>query len=434
MQTTVENLGKLERRLVMEVPQDQIEREIEDRLKKMARTVRLHGFRPGKVPMKIVAQQFGPQVRSEVIGAAVEKSFGEAVRDQNLRVAGYPRIEPKDGANGNNMAFSATFEVYPEIALGDISKASVERPTIQVSDAEVDKTLGILRRQRASYEPVTRPAAKEDKVTLDFNGLLDGAEFEGGSATGFSFIVGEGKMLADFDRNVEGMAPGASKTFDVAFPADYGAENLAGKTASFTVTLHQVEEPKLPALDAAFSQTLGVASGDLEEMRAQIKENLEREVKKRVQSRLKERVMKALLDSTPLDLPNSLIEMEIQGMVEMAKRDLAARGIKTPDVPLPQDLFAEQARRRVALGLILAELVHANGLQARPEQVRAVVDDVAQSYEDPSEVVTWHYSDPKRLNDVEANVVENNVVDWVLQRAVVVDKPVAFDDLMRNEQ
>src|ERR1700691_692226 len=236
MQTTVENLGKLERRLVMEVPQDQIEREIEERLKKMARTVRLHGFRPGKVPMKIVTQQFGPQVRSEVIGAAVEKSFGEAVRKQNLRVAGYPRIEPKTGANGDNIAFSATFEVYPDIAIGDVAQATVERPTIQVTAVEVDKTLGILRRQRASFEPVTRPAAKDDKVTVDFDGLLDGAAFDGGSASGFSFIVGEGKMLADFDRNVEGMAPGSSRTFDVTFPPDYGAAQLAGKTASFTAT------------------------------------------------------------------------------------------------------------------------------------------------------------------------------------------------------
>jgi trigger factor len=434
MQTTVENLGKLERRLVMEVPQDQIEREIEERLKKMARTVRLHGFRPGKVPMKIVAQQFGPQVRSEVIGAAVEKSFGEAIRQQNLRVAGYPRIEPKTGATGNNIAFSATFEIYPEIAIGDVSQATVERPAIQVTAVEVDKTLGILRRQRASFDPVQRPAAKDDKVTVDFRGLLDGAEFDGGSASGFSFVVGEGKMLADFDRNVEGMAPGSSKTFDVKFPVEYGVPELAGKTASFTVTLQQVGEPNLPPLDAGFAQSLGVASGDLEEMRTQIKDNLEREVKRRVQSRVKEQVMRALLATTPLELPNSLIDLEVQSLVGTAKRDLESRGIKTPDVPLPADVFSEQARRRVALGLILGELVNKNGLQAKPEQVREVVNEVAQSYEDPSEVVSWHYSDPQRLKDVEANVVENNVVEWVLGRATVVDKPVAFDDLMRSEQ
>jgi trigger factor len=431
---TVENLGKLERRLVMEVPQQQIEREIEERLKKMARTVRLHGFRPGKVPMKIVAQQFGPQVRSEVIGAAVEKSFGDAVRDQNLRVAGYPRIEPKQGPNGDSMAFSATFEVYPEIAIGDLSKAEVERPAIQVSEAEVDKTLDILRRQRATYATVTRAAAKDDKVTLDFDGLLDGVAFEGGAAKDFSFIVGEGRMLADFERNVEGMTPDSSKSFDVAFPADYGVPELAAKVAKFTVTLHRVEEPKLPDVDAAFARTLGVADGNIGEMRAQIKDNLEREVKKRIQSRIKDQVMQALLSSTPLELPNSLIEMEIQGLVDLAKRDLAARGIKTPDVPLPVDLFQDQAKRRVALGLILAELVIRNGLQAKPEQVRAVVDDLAQSYEDPNEVVAWHYSDPQRLKDVEGSVVENNVVDWVLQRAKVVDKPVAFDELMRKEQ
>jgi trigger factor len=281
---------------------------------------------------------------------------------------------------------------------------------------------------------VARAAAKDDKVVLDFDGLLNGVAFEGGSAKDFSFIVGEGRMLADFERNVEGMAPGSSKTFDVTFPAEYGVPELAGNTAQFTVKLHRVEEPKLPEVDAEFARTLGVADGNIDEMRAQIKDNLEREVKKRVQTRVKEQVMQALLAVTPLDLPNSLIEMEIQGLVELAKRDLAARGIKTPDVPLPVDLFQDQAKRRVALGLILAEVVVKNGLQAKPEQVRAVVDDMAQSYEDPSEVVAWHYSDPQRLKDVEGSVVENNVVDWVLQRAKVVDKPVAFDELMRKEQ
>jgi trigger factor len=434
MQTTIETLGKLERRLVMEVPHDQIEREVEDRLKQMARTVRLHGFRPGKVPMKIVTKQFGPQVRSEVIGAAVEKSFGDAVRDQNLRVAGYPRIEPKSDGDGKSLAFSATFEVYPEIAIGDLAVATVERPTIEVGAAEVDKTIEILRKQRATLVPVDRAAAKEDRVTIDFDGTRDGVPFEGGSAKGFSFVVGEGRMLADFDRNVEGMAPGSTKTFDVAFPADYGAKDIAGKVASFTVTLHGVEEPKLPALDAEFSRSLGVASGDLDEMRAQVKENLEREVKKRVQAKIKDQVMKALVESTPLDLPNALIDMEIQGLIEMAKRDLAARGVKAPEVPLPPDLFAEQAKRRVALGLIVSELVRVNALHAKPEQVRAVVDDLAQSYEDAGEVVSWYYSDPKRLQDVEANVLEDNVVNWVMARAKVVDTAVAFDDLMRNQR
>jgi trigger factor len=434
MQTTVENLGKLERRLEMQVPQDQIEREVEERLKKMARTVRLHGFRPGKVPMKIVAQQFGPQVRSEVIGAVVEKSFGEAVRDQKLRVAGYPRIESKPDSAGKHFAFSATFEVYPEFSLGDITNARVERPKIEVTGAEVDKTVAILRKQRAGLEQVDRPAAKDDKVTLDFSGLMDGVAFDGGAAQDFSFVVGEGRMLPEFDHNVEGMAPGASKTFDVTFPADYQAQHLAGKTASFTVKLHRVEQAKLPPLDAEFAKSLGVANGDLEEMRGQIKENLEREVKKRVQARVKDQVMKALLASTPLEVPKALVEMEIEGLIEAAKRDLAARGVQTPEVPLPRELFAEQAAHRVALGLIMSELVHANGLHPRPEQVRSVVDELAQSYEDPNEVVTWYYSDPQRLRDVENNVIENNVVGWALDRATVVDVDVAFDDLMRNEQ
>ena len=434
MQTTVEHLGKLERRLEMQVPQAEINREVEERLKKMARTVRLHGFRPGKVPMKIVAQQFGPQVRSEVIGAAVEKSFGEAVRNQNLRVAGYPRIESRPDTADANFAFSATFEVYPEVVVGDITAAKIDTPKIAVGDAEIDKTIDILRKQRSTFSQVERAAAKGDKAVIDFVGTLDGVEFEGGSAKEFGFMVGEGRMLPDFDRNIEGMTPGSSKTFDVKFPADYNAKNLAGRTASFKVDMLKVEEPELPPLDAGFAKTLGVATGDLNEMRAQIRENLEREVKKRVDARIKEQVMQVLLASTPLDLPRSLIDMELDHLIDMAKRDLAARGVQTPEVPVPRDMFEEQAKRRVSLGLILGEIVSSNGLHPKPEQVRAMVDDLAQSYEDPGEVVTWYYSDPQRLKEIENNVLENNVVKWVLERAVVADAAVSFDELMRNDQ
>lgn len=432
MQTTIENLSALERRLTMAVPTAEIEKQVDERLKRIARTVKMSGFRPGKVPMKLVAQQYGPQVRSEVVGDAVERAFSDAVRGQNLRVAGYPKVEPKEGADTANLEFTATFEIYPEVALGDLAAVTIERATLAVTDAEVDRTLDVLRKQRAAFEPAERAAATGDRVTIDFLGRIDGTEFAGGKGDDFAVVLGEGRMLADFEAGVVGMKAGETRKVPVKFPDDYHGQDVAGKTAEFEITVKKLEAPKLPEIDGEFAKTLGIPDGDLVKMRAEVRANVEREVKKRLGTDLKNKVMQALLDSTKPELPRSLIDMEIQRLVQNARADLEARGMKMENLPIDPQLFEEQAKRRVALGLIVGEAVKRNDLAAKPEQVRALVEEQAQSYEQPTEVVKWFYSQPERLAEFEGVVVEDNVVNWVLQQAKVVDKPMPFEQLMGN--
>jgi trigger factor len=431
MQTSLENLGQLERRLNMTVPVDEIEKQVDERLKKLSRTMRMAGFRPGKVPLKLVTQQYGPQVRSEVIGDAVQKAFSDAVREQNLKVAGYPRIEPKSGeTDAKSIEFSATFEIYPEVIPGDVGQSRIERPALTVGDAEVDKTLQILRKQRQHFHQVERPIAAGDRVTADFLGKIDGIEFAGGKASDFVFTLGEKQMLPEFEANALGLAAGASKTFELTFPADYHGKDVAGKTSSFLLTIKLVEEPHLPEVDAEFAQSLGVADGDLSKMRAEIKANIEREVKKRTQNDIKTKVMQVLLDTTKIDVPKALIEMETQRLVQTTRADLESRGVKMEQLPLNPEMFEEQARRRVSLGLIMAEMVNKHDLAAKPEQVRAMVEEQAESYEHPDEVVKWLYSQPQRLSEMESMVLEDNVVTWVLQHAKVEEKAVNFDEFM----
>ena len=430
MTAALENIGQLERRLVMAVPVADIDRQVGERLKRLARTIRMAGFRPGKVPLKLVEQTYGPQVRSEVIGDAVQQSFTDAVRDRNLRVAGYPRIERKEGAPEGELQFSATFEVYPEISPGDLAGVTIERPVLAVGDPEVDKTIEVLRKQRIRHEPVERPAASGDRVTVDFTGTVDGAEFAGGKAADHAFLLGEGRMLPDFEAGVIGLAAGGSKTVPVAFPADYQAKELAGRLASFAITVKKVEAARLPEVDAEFARSLGVADGDLARMRTEVKANVEREVKQRLGAQLKSRVMQALLDSTRPDLPKSLVDTETERLVSGARADLQSRGLKMENVPIDPRLFEDQAKRRVALGLIVAEMVKRFDLAAKPAEVRKLVEEHADSYESPGEVVKWFYTQPDRLAEFEGLAVEQNVIDWVLKQARPVDRPVAFDELM----
>jgi trigger factor len=430
MPANVENLGTLERRVSMSVPLQDIERQVEAKLKQLARNVKMPGFRPGKVPMKIVAQTYGPQVRNEVLGDAVQKSFSDAVREANLRVAGYPKIEKKDGADAQALEFSATFEVYPEVRVGELSGAAIEQPKVTVDDAAVDRTIEILRRQRARFVAASRPARDGDRLTVDFQGTLGGQPFEGGKADNFVLTLGEGRMLPEFEAAARGMPAGERKSFALKFPADYHAKDVAGKAAEFEMTVKAVEEPQPPELDAEFAKALGVVDGDLVKMRSEIRANVEREVKKRVDARLKSQALDALLAATPVELPKSLIEMEAQQLVQRATADLQQRGVKLDQVPLAPQHFQETARRRVALGLIIAELARAEGLQPKPAEVRAMVEQEAQSYESPAEVVKWFYMQPQRLSEMEAMALEANVVKWILSKAHVQEKAISFDELM----
>ncbi|HVP09205.1 MAG TPA: trigger factor [Burkholderiales bacterium] len=431
MAVNVETLGTLERRLQMSVPVKEVERQVDDRLKQMARNVKMPGFRPGKVPLKMVAQQYGPQVRSEVLGSAVEKAFSEAVKEANLRVAGYPKIEKKDGAaDAPALEFSATFEIYPEVKVGDVSAAKIERPKLEVDDAAVERTIEILRKQRVTYAEAPRAAQGGDRITVDFEGKIGGEGFQGGKAAGFAFVLGEKRMLPEFEAAAAGMKAGESKTFELKFPDDYHGKEVAGKTASFELTVSKVEEPRLPAIDGEFARQMGVADGDVAKMRSEVRANVEREVKKRVEGRLKAQALQALLDAAPLELPKALVEMEQQQLVRQAAAELQARGVKLDRLPFEPQAFEANAKRRVALALIINALSERENLKPKPADVRALIEAESASYEHPAEVVKWFYMQPQRLSEMESLALEGNVVSWVLSKAKVEDKAVAFDELM----
>ncbi len=430
MEATPVQANALERRLDLSIAIADVEKDVDERLKRMGRNIKMPGFRPGKVPFSLVKQQYGSQARHEVLSESLDRAFGDAVTVQKLRVAGYPRIEPKTTESSTHLEFSAIFEVYPEFVPGDVSVCEIERPTLEVGAAEVDKTLEILRKQRVGYRDVARAAAKEDRVVIDFLGKKDGEPFAGGQAQDYGFILGQGQMLPDFEQAVEGLAAGESKTFDMTFPADYFAKDLAGQRVQFEITVKSVLGPELPVVDADFALSMGIADGDVAKMRAEIEANLRREVKRRIEGKVKEQVMDALLKVNPIAIPNALVEMEVQRLVQAARQDMEQRGMKMKDFPIKPEWFADQAKRRVSLGLILAEVVKAEQLHAQPDQVKALVEETAQSYEHPEEVVRWYYAQPQRLGDVEGVAIENNVVAWVLGKAKVSDKAAVFDELM----
>lgn len=433
MAVNVETLEKLERRITLTLAAPDINGEIETRLKKLARTVKADGFRPGKVPMSVVAQRYGYSVQYEVVNDKVGRAFADAAREAELRVAGMPRIAQKDEAPEGQLAFDATFEVYPEVKLGDLSTAEVERVSTEVTDEAIDRTVDILRKQRRTFaqRPAADGAQESDRVTIDFEGKIDGEPFSGGKADAFQFIIGEGQMLEQFDQGVRGMKVGQSKTFPLKFPDDYQGQDVAGKEADFLVTMKKVEAQHLPEVDADFAKSLGIADASVEGLRADVKKNLSREVKFRVAARNKAAVMAALAAVAELDLPKALVATELERLVEAARADLKQRGVKDADkAPIPEEIFKPQAEKRVRLGLVVAELVREHKLQAKPEQLQAHIEEMSQSYEKPAEVMRWYLGDRQRMAEVEAVVIENNVAEFVLAQAKVTDKVLPFDELM----
>lgn len=431
MQANLETLGTLERRLSISVPFNDIESEVQTRLRSVAKGAKIQGFRPGKAPLKIVEQHYGYKVREEVMNATVEKNFSEAVRANNLKVAGYPRFEAAQGeSSAENFVFNAVFEVFPEVAVKPLAEREIVKPTFSVTEKEVDQTIDVLRKQRTRFSAVTRPVANGDRVIMDFEGKIDGVVFEGGSAKNFAVLLGEGQMLPEFEKNTIGLAEGESRTFDLTFPEDYHGKDVAGKTAQFTITVKAVSEAHLPELDSEFATALGIAGGDVSKMREEIRKNVEREVSRRLKARLKENTMEALLASAELELPKSLVSMEVNRLIQQARQEFAQRGMDPQKLPFPPEVFGEQAKRRVSLGLILAEVVRQNDLKVKPEAVRAIVDDVAASYEDPQEVVQWYYADPQRLESANSVALEDAVVEWALSQAKVKEVTVSFDELM----
>jgi trigger factor len=436
MAVNVETLEKLERKITLTLPASVIQSEVDSRLKRLARTVKMDGFRPGKVPMTVVAQRYGYSVHYEVMNDKVGEAFAQAANEAKLRVAGQPRITEKEQAPEGELAFDAVFEVYPEVKLGDLATAEVERLNAEVSEAAIDKTLDILRKQRRTFaqRPHDAPAEEGDRVTVDFEGKIDGETFQGGKADDFQFLIGEGQMLKEFEDAVRGMKTGESKTFPLAFPEDYHGKDVAGKQADFMVTVKKIEAAHLPEVNEALAKSLGIADSTVEGLRADIKKNLEREVKFRLLAKNKQAVMDALVAKAELDLPKSSVQSEVDRMIEGARADLKQRGIKDADkIPVPDDMFRPQAERRVRLGLVVAELVRTQDLHAKPEQIKTHVEELAASYEKPADVVRWYYSDNRRLAEVEAVVIENNVTEYVLSKAKVVDKAISFDELMGQQ-
>lgn len=433
MSVNVETLEKLERKIILTIPAERIKFEIDKRLQKLARTARMDGFRPGKVPMDVVKKQYGYGVHQEVLNERVGQAFYEAVNEAGINIAGRPTINELAHEGNTDMQFEAIFEVFPEVKLGDLSALEVEKIDAQIDEAAIDRTIEILRKQRRTFNQrsAEQPAQDGDRVTIDFEGKIDGEPFDGGKAEGFQYLVGEGQMLKEFEDAVRGMKCGESKTFPLAFPADYHGKEVAGKTADFLVTVKKLEAPHLPEVDEAFIKQLGVADGNMESLRADIRKNLERETKGRVKARNKNAVMDALLKDCDFDLPQIRVQEEIEGMTERARADMKQRGMKDADkAELPPALFSTLAERRVRLGLIVSTLVKENELNATAEQVKAHVEELAASYEKPADVVSWYMGDRRRLAEAEAVVTEDNVTNFVLGKAKVTSKTISFEDLM----
>jgi trigger factor len=433
MAVTVETLEKLERKMTLTLPVNSIQSEVDSRLKRLARTVKMDGFRPGKVPMNVVAQRYGYSVHYEVMNDKVGEAFSAAANEAKLRVAGQPRISEKEGAPEGELAFDAIFEVYPEVKIADLAQAEVEKLSAEVSDEAIDKTIDILRKQRRTFAQRAQDAAAQDgdRATIDFEGKIDGETFAGGKAEDFQFLVGEGQMLKEFEDAVRGMKSGESKTFPLSFPADYHGKDVAGKQADFLVTVKKIEAAHLPEVNEALAKSLGIADSTVEGLRSDIRKNLEREVKFRLLARNTNAVMDALLANAELDVPQAIVQSELERMVEGARADLKQRGIKDADkAPIPDDIFRPQAEKRVRLGLVVAELTRANDLFPTTAQVKAHVEELASSYEKPEDVVRWYFGDEKRMAEVESVVIENNVTNFVLGKAKIVEKSVAFDELM----
>ncbi|WP_229007395.1 trigger factor [Methylophilus sp. Leaf408] len=428
---SVETVSNLERRMTIKVPLAPLEGQIRQRLQQISRTAKFSGFRPGKAPVGLVNQHYGNQVRDEVYSKAVETSFGDAVEQNKLRVAGFPNIEHlpfKEAAE--ELEYVATFEIFPEVTIGDLSKVKIERPTLEVTDADVEKTLDVLVKQRVTYEPVKRASKKADRISITLSASIDGEQVESTGDRGIDLVIGEPGRVSEFDDALVGAKSGTEKTFDITYPADHNPAQLAGKTVTYAVKFISVSQPVYPAVDAEFAKNLGVEDGNLETMKSEIKQSLEQEVAKRIASRLKESVFEALVNETTFELPKSIIAAETNRLMQVAVQNLRERGVDPQTVPMDPSLFEAQAQRNAKLRLILTEVVNSNNLQANADQVRAMVDTFALSFEKPAELVTWYYADVKRLDEPAALATEENVVAWVLEKAKVSNKKIKFDELM----
>ncbi|MCF7983057.1 MAG: trigger factor [Thiohalocapsa sp.] len=427
MQVTVETGEGLARRMKVELPPEEIEQEIEKRLRDVARSARLPGFRPGKVPMRVLRQRFGESVRGEVFSEMVSSSFSKAISQEQLQPAGMPDIEPDVDQGESRYAYVAKFEVLPQIELQGLEGKEIKRPVAEVTDADIDKMIDRLREQRKTWNAVERAGADGDRLTISFEGSVDGEAFPGGSGEDVPLELGAGRMISGFEEQLVGASAGDERDVEVTFPEDYPAEHLAGKQAHFKVRVKEVAEAVLPEIDADMIRSFGVEDGNVEKFRADIRQNMERELKQRIEANVKNQVMDALVEANPVDLPAVLVAEEVKALKEQT-----LRGAGGATMELPDSLFEESARRRVALGLIIAEAAKRHDISPVPERVRAAVDEMASTYETPQAVVDYYYADRQRLASVESLVVEEMVVEHMLEQADVRDEPRTFAELTEN--
>lgn len=429
MQVSVETTGGLERRMTVRVPVERIEQEVQSRLRTLAQQAKVAGFRPGKVPYKVVERKFGGVVRREVLGDLMQSSLREALVQEKLRPAGGPRIEPNIEA-GAGLEYTATFEVYPEFTPAGLDALKITRPAAEITEQDVESMLEKLRRQRMAWEAVERPSQAGDRVIIDYKGDITGAEFPGNAGDNVPVVLGAGAFLKSFEDQLTGLGAGQERGFEVVFPEDYHVKEVAGKAVHFQVKVRSVAEPKLPALDEEFARAFGVAEGGVEALRKEVRDNMQRELETAIRARIKEQIMEALLKANPVDLPKALVGREIERLREETSARLSGDSAHRHD--LPDALFEEQARRRVTLGLIITEIVRANALQADPARVRAQVESIASTYENPDEVVKWYYSNSALMESVQGLALEEQVVDWLLERADVSENRTTFDALMHT--
>ncbi len=432
MSATIEQLENLERKIVVTVKWDDINAEFDKRLKQTAKKARIDGFRPGHAPLKMVASMYGASIQNDVLNDLAQAAFNQEIVEQKVRIADLLRVEAVESAEQNDQEFKAAFifEVLPEVNLADLSALNIEKSVASVGDAEVDQTIDILRKQRTRYNRVEREAQNEDRVIIDFAGKIDGVPFDGGSSENYAFVLGQGQMLPEFEAGILGLKENESKDVEVNFPEDYHGKDVAGKTAVFTITVKNVAAAELPAVDEQFAKALGIADGDVAKMREEVKKNVSREVKRRVDAQNVEAVMADLREAHQFDLPRSLVNSEAERLAEEMKQNFVQQGLDAKDLQLPADMFTDRAEERVKLGLILPVLVEQNQLNPSEEQIKAIVTEFAESYEDPQEVIDWYFADRQRLQGPMNLALEANVVDFVLGKAKVTEKALSFDEVM----
>ena len=431
MQASIETISTLERKLTIAVPAERVETQVASRLNEAARSVQLKGFRKGKVPVKVIQERYGQSVRQEVLGELMSQTYYEALGQHSVRPASQPRIEAKTIEAGKDLEFVATFEVYPEIKLGDITSISIERKVADITEGDIDKMVETLRKQRQSWQEVDRAAADGDQVVIDFVGKMDGQVFEGGSATGMSLLLGSGRMIEGFEQGIIGMAKGQEKTLSLTFPSSYHKQELAGKPVEFAVTLKQVTEPVLPELNADFFASFDVKNGGEPEFRAEVKANMAREMKNAVRNNVKNQVVSELLKLHNVELPSALVASEIGVLRQQTIQQYGGGNRQIDEKTLPSELFREQAQRRVSLGLIMNEVIVQNQLKVDPAAVRKLVEELAESYEQPQEVVKWYYSNKDQLSQIEAMALEEAVIDHILEKAKVTETSCSYEEALK---